>query len=95
MLRVTTDANYRALVSAKQCEDGRRATANPRRAGLEVVGGFLPRVTLLFTGPAPCYRVIYGVIGMEFLQFALEGVGVGGCKFGAIRKRWRATARPP
>ena len=32
------------------------------------------------------------IIGMKFFQFAGEGVGVGGCKFGAIRKRWRATA---
>ena len=42
-----------------------------RRPGLEAAGGFLP-------------RVIYGVIadvaifGMEFFQFAGEGVNIGG-----------------
>jgi hypothetical protein len=49
----TADARHRALVAAKRSEDGRRAATNRGRVTPEAVGGFLPRVTLLFTGPAP------------------------------------------
>jgi hypothetical protein len=36
---------------------------------------------------APCNSVIYGVVGMEFFQFAGEGVNICGCKLGCRRRR--------
>ena len=104
MLRVTADANYRARreevnqrrvtpeVAGGFLPGETKSFTRPDPCclrGYRGRGG-PPRVTLLFTGPAPCYRVIYGVIGVQLLQFAGESVGVGGGEL----TRSRPLARP-
>ena len=68
----------------------RCAVENRGRATLAIADEFLPRETESFTRPAPCNSVIYGVVGMQLFQFAVDGINLGGRKFSCRSRREEA-----